>query len=67
MSDVISNSPTKKSSGGHVQIVIGLVVGIVAGLIANAMQGKDSQFIPLAVSIAEPIGKLFLRLMQMMV
>ena len=67
MSDVISNSPTKKSSGGHVQIVIGLVVGIVAGLIANGMQGKDSQFIPLAVSIAEPIGKLFLRLMQMMV
>ncbi len=67
MSDVSQNPPAKKSTGGHLQIVTGLVIGIVAGLVANAMQGKDSQFIPLAVSIAEPIGKLFLRLMQMMV
>ena len=67
MPDVSQNSPANKSTGGHLQIVIGLVIGIVAGLIANAMQGPDSRFIPLAVSIAEPIGKLFLRLMQMMV
>ncbi len=67
MSDTSQTSPETKSTGGHLQIVIGLVIGIVAGLVANAMQGPDNTFIPLAVSIAEPIGKLFLRLMQMMV
>lgn len=67
MSETAFNPLPKKPSGGHLQIVIGLVLGIAAGLIANAMQGPDSRFVPIAVSIAEPIGKLFLRLMQMMV
>jgi len=67
MSDVSQTPPAKKTTDGHLRIVAGLVIGIVAGLVANAMQGKDSQLVPLAVSIAEPIGKLFLRLMQMMV
>jgi len=63
-----ATSPVQSHSGnGHVRIIVGLVVGVIAGLIANVMQPSNSELVAAAVSVAEPIGKLFLRLMQMMV
>jgi dicarboxylate/amino acid:cation (Na+ or H+) symporter, DAACS family len=66
--DLGSSSPQPQShSGGHVRIIVGLVIGVIAGLIANGLQPSIPDVVATAVSIAEPIGKLFLRLMQMMV
>lgn len=70
MSDTILSKPTKKSSSGHALILAGLIAGIVLGLIANVVQANSASgkaLIDTLVSIAEPIGKLFLRLMQMVV
>lgn len=64
----VAPSPgNEHSGGGHVRIIIGLVVGVVAGLIANVIQPSNPELVATVVSVAEPIGKLFLRLMQMMV
>lgn len=55
---------------GHVAILIGLVAGIVCGLIAHwVKESGDSgaEVVTWLVNIAEPIGRLFLRLMQMVV
>jgi dicarboxylate/amino acid:cation (Na+ or H+) symporter, DAACS family len=59
--------PSTSHSDGHVRIIIGLVIGVILGLLANALQATSPTAVGTAVSIAEPIGKLFLRLMQMMV
>jgi dicarboxylate/amino acid:cation (Na+ or H+) symporter, DAACS family len=55
------------SNGGHVLIMVGLVVGLVLGLIANLLLPSNPGLVGSVVSVAEPIGKLFLRIMQMMV
>lgn len=63
------NSASKHGSG-HVAILIGLVLGIVFGLVAHWVResgGNGAVAVSWIVSIAEPIGKLFLRVMQMMV
>lgn len=62
----------ESSTGGHRQILIGLVVGAGFGLAANAIaaQAGDSTLgtaIGYAVAVAEPVGKIFLRLMFMVV
>ena len=60
----------RKSGSGHVLILAGLVAGIVGGLIAHLIQDSGESgkaLVGLLISIAEPIGKLFLRLMQMVV
>ena len=62
-----SETEAPAHSGGHMRIIIGLVIGVILGLIANAFQATSPTAVATAVSIAEPIGKLFLRLMQMMV
>lgn len=62
-----SETESPAHSGGHMRIIIGLVIGVILGLIANAFQATSPTAVATAVSIAEPIGKLFLRLMQMMV
>ncbi len=64
-----SETPVK-SGGGHTAILIGLVLGIVLGIVAHKIRqsgpGGES-LVAAMVSVAEPIGKLFLRLMQMVV
>jgi len=60
----------ERSGGGHLRILVGLAVGILLGLAAHSLQGpggKPSEAVTVAVSIAEPIGRMFLRLMQMVV
>ena len=63
----------------HTKIFIGLVIGIVAGLIANAIgaSGKGAagdsnangltDWLDDVIYWVEPIGKIFLRLMSMVV
>lgn len=59
-----------RTGGGHQRILVGLAAGILLGLAAHSLRGPDgspSSAVITAVSIAEPIGKIFLRLMQMVV
>lgn len=59
-----------RPTSGHLRIFIGLAVGIVLGLIVHAMKGPPGQETAVfryTTAVAEPIGKLFLRLMQMVV
>jgi DAACS family dicarboxylate/amino acid:cation (Na+ or H+) symporter len=59
-----------RPNSGHLRIFIGLAVGIVLGLIVHAMKGPPGQetaIFKVTTALAEPIGRLFLRLMQMVV
>lgn len=67
MSNSGGSGTEKKSGGGHVWILIGLAVGLIAGLLANQMSASSPDLVKTAVSVAEPIGRFFLRMMQMMV
>jgi DAACS family dicarboxylate/amino acid:cation (Na+ or H+) symporter len=71
MSVMPPSEPTaRKSSHGHLKILLGLVAGITLGIVANYLRGQSAEMAALVAnvtSIAEPIGKLFLRIMQMMV
>lgn len=55
----------------HTKILLGLVVGAVAGLLANYLAGRSEAAAEhvknIAVNFAEPIGKVFLRLVIMVV
>ncbi|TWW12152.1 hypothetical protein E3A20_03530 [Planctomyces bekefii] len=60
----------ERSGGGHLRILVGLAAGILLGLAAHSLQGPDGkpgEIVTTAISIAEPIGRFFLRLMQMVV
>jgi DAACS family dicarboxylate/amino acid:cation (Na+ or H+) symporter len=60
----------ERSGGGHVRILVGLAAGILLGLAAHSLQGPDgkpAELVSTAVSVAEPVGRIFLRLMQMVV
>ena len=70
MSSSATPPAPRKSGSGHVLILAGLVAGIVGGLIANWIQDSGEsgkEYVAMLVAIADPIGKLFLRLMQMVV
>jgi len=63
-------STTAPASGGHFRILAGLTLGILLGLVAHALQssgdsGKD--LVTAVIGFTEPVGKLFLRMMQMVV
>jgi DAACS family dicarboxylate/amino acid:cation (Na+ or H+) symporter len=72
MSDNIRESANKAGWPLHTKILIGLVVGGVLGLAANlavraeVAEGLD-ETVNVAIQIAEPVGKVFLRLMLMVV
>lgn len=60
----------RRPGSGHTAILVGLVAGILLGLVAHAVRSSSAggaDLVALLVSIAEPIGRLFLRLMQMVV
>ena len=60
----------ERSGGSHLRILVGLAAGILLGLAAHSLQGPDGkpgEIVTTAISIAEPIGRFFLRLMQMVV
>ncbi len=70
MSDSDPSTAPRKTGSGHVLILAGLVTGIVCGLIAHLIQDSGESgkaLVGLLISVADPIGKLFLRLMQMVV
>jgi len=70
MADGQQAAPAKKKTGGHVWILVGLVTGICCGLIAHAVKsggGSGETAVMNLIAFTEPIGKLFLRLMQMVV
>jgi DAACS family dicarboxylate/amino acid:cation (Na+ or H+) symporter len=54
---------------GHRGIIIGLVIGIGLGLLAHAFgdRGPMKIIVPWLVAWAEPIGRIFLRMMQTVV
>ena len=63
-------SKASHASGGHFRILAGLTIGILLGLVAHAVQssgdsGKD--LVTAVIGFTEPVGKLFLRMMQMVV
>ncbi|MBN8627632.1 MAG: dicarboxylate/amino acid:cation symporter [Planctomycetes bacterium] len=62
---------TKRRIPLHTKILIGLVIGAVAGLVANFAASKSPASAEaitfVAVNVAEPIGKVFLRLVIMVV
>jgi len=61
---------TGRQGGGHLRILAGLAVGIVLGLAAHSLRGPDGnpgELVGRAISVAEPVGRIFLRLMQMVV
>lgn len=59
---------TSRSRSGHVKILVGLLVGIVCGLAANAWKQRGGEAsVATLVAIAEPIGRMFIRMMQMVV
>ena len=68
---MVPNTDNSKKPGLHVWILVGLVVGIVAGLILNvlATQGvvSRSTLDLVADRIADPLGRVFLRLILMVV
>lgn len=52
----------------HTRILIGLAVGAGAGLTANALLGAENPGVAWTIdNVTEPVGKLFLRLLLMMV
>ncbi|MEI7699893.1 MAG: dicarboxylate/amino acid:cation symporter [Planctomycetia bacterium] len=58
------------ASGGHFRILAGLAIGILLGLVAHAVQSSgDSgkELVTAVIGFTEPVGKLFLRMMQMVV
>lgn len=67
-SNVSSHSVQKARWPLHTRILIGLIVGIVGGLIANLMLGGNHPALRSFVTeFAEPVGKLFPRLLSMTV
>ncbi len=67
------NSPgdVKRLIPLHTKILIGLFVGATLGLVANAVSARSpsaaNAITNIAVNVAEPLGKVFLRLVMMVV
>jgi len=49
------------------RILIGLAIGAATGLLANAVAGDDPRLAWLATGVTEPLGRIFLRLIFMVV
>jgi DAACS family dicarboxylate/amino acid:cation (Na+ or H+) symporter len=65
-----SESPSAEKHQSAVPILIGLVIGLVLGLVVNQVgvhNGQSAEWVQTAVAIAQPVGKIFLRLMFMVV
>jgi len=63
-------APEHRPASGHLRILIGLATGILLGLVVHAFKGppgQETSFFQFTTALAEPIGRLFLRLMQMVV
>ncbi len=72
MSSPKSETVVRSSGSGHVLILAGLVIGIVCGTIANRVQAPENgetgkMIVSALISLANPIGQLFLRMMKMVV
>jgi Na+/H+-dicarboxylate symporter len=50
----------------HLRMLLGLVLGAVLGAVGHAL-GAGSDWLDLAISVAEPVGKVFLRLLFVLV
>ncbi len=60
--------PARRKMALHTRIFLGLVVGAVSGVAANALLGADHPGLSWTVAnLTEPVGKLFLRLLLMVV
>jgi DAACS family dicarboxylate/amino acid:cation (Na+ or H+) symporter len=69
MSDEARPRPSHKHQSA-LPILLGLLAGLVLGLIANALgmrDGRPDRWVALAIAVAQPVGKVFLRLMFMVV
>ena len=63
-------APEPRPASGHLRILIGLATGILLGLVVHAFKGppgQETSLFQFTTALAEPIGRLFLRLMQMVV
>jgi Na+/H+-dicarboxylate symporter len=59
---------TRKPMALHVKMLIGFVVGLGWGLIVNIFIGGDAEWVQLLMTwVTQPVGKLFLRLLFMLV
>lgn len=68
---VESSESTQPHRSGHLAILAGLAIGVAAGLVAQLAVQRGGQaaadVVQQTIAVAEPIGKLFLRTMQMVV
>jgi DAACS family dicarboxylate/amino acid:cation (Na+ or H+) symporter len=67
-----TNSPEEPATGNHDprlyrRILIGLVAGIAGGVAAHLLLGNDPRLQWLATHVTEPLGRIFLRLIFMVV
>src|SRR5687768_11489687 len=67
--DLDEETPDRpKGMALHTRILIGLAIGVVAGVTVNAVLGDNDKRVELIVyHFTEPIGKLFLQLLLMIV
>ena len=65
-----TTAPQSRSSSGHLRILLGLAIGIILGLIVHLLKkllGDESLPFDTLVRVTDTIGRLFLRMMQMVV
>lgn len=64
-----SDTPApKRRFALHTWILLGLLLGVTAGLVVNQALGRDDEFVRGAIAhVIQPIGRLFLRLLLMLV
>lgn len=67
MSESLTERPARRSMPLHTRMLIGVALGIVAGLVAHRWLGSDPALAWALEWIARPIGKIFLRLLFMLV
>ncbi|KXK56466.1 MAG: Proton/sodium-glutamate symport protein [Chlorobi bacterium OLB7] len=67
--DLNDQTPDKpRGMALHNRILIGLAIGVAAGLAANGIWGDEHPAIEWVIAnITDPVGKLFLRLLMMIV
>jgi len=70
MSAAVVDTPSYEKHQSAVPILIGLIAGLIVGLVANQAAQHHAlwgQWVATAIAVAQPIGKIFLRLMFMVV